>query len=74
MTRGQYKKILKDIARREGVSIKTVEREMQQAINNAFDNPDELVRKEWMKIPFKGERPTVEEVMEALSKKVNMEK
>lgn len=41
---------------------------MQRAIDVGFDNPDKDIQKEWKKISFKGDRPTVQEVIEALSK------
>ena len=62
------KRILKTIAEREKISVEEVEREMQRAIDVGFDNPDKDIQNEWKKISFKGDRPTVQEVIEALSK------
>ena len=43
---------------------------MQRAIDIGFDNPDKKIQKEWEKISHKGDRPTVREVIEALSKRL----
>lgn len=67
MTTKEYRRILKTIAESEKISVEEVEREMQRAIDVGFDNPDKDIQKEWKKISFKGDRPTVQEVIEALS-------
>ena len=66
-----YMNILKTIAEHEKTSIEEVEIEMQRAIDIGFDNPDKKIQKEWEKISYKGDRPTVREVIEALSKRLN---
>lgn len=43
---------------------------MQRAIDIGFDNPDKKIQKEWEKVSYKGDRPTVREVIEALSKRL----
>lgn len=68
MTTKEYRRILKTIAESEKISVEKVEREMQRAIDVGFDNPDKDIQKEWKKISFKRDRPTVQEVIEALSK------
>lgn len=65
-----YMNILKTIAEHEKTSIEEVETEMQRAIDIGFDNPDKKIQKEWEKISYKGDRPTVREVIEALSKRL----
>ncbi|BDF33150.1 hypothetical protein CE91St62_12150 [Lachnospiraceae bacterium] len=60
------------IGQEEGISAKEVERKIQLAIDSGFDNPDEKVQAEWAKIPFKGERPTPEEVIEYMCKKLKL--
>ena len=54
-----YMNILKTIAEHEKTSIEEVEIEMQRAIDIGFDNPDKKIQKEWEKISYKGDRPTV---------------
>ena len=51
MERFMFKKIMQAVGEVEGLSA---------------DNPDEKIRKEWTKVPFKGERPTPQEVIEYL--------
>lgn len=51
-----------------GISSKEVEKEIQIAIDFGFDNPDPVIRAEWEKVPFKGERP--QEVIEYLCKEM----
>ena len=65
-----YMNILKTIAEHGKTSIEEVETEMQRAIDIGFDNPDKKIQKEWEKISHKGDRPTVREVIEALSKRL----
>ena len=36
---------------------------MQIAIDAGFDNPDPAVQAEWKKVNLKGDRPTLEEVI-----------
>lgn len=68
MTTKEYRRILKTIAESEKISVEEVEREMQRAIDVGFDNHDKDIQKEWKEISFKGDRPTVQEVIEALSR------
>lgn len=57
-------KILSKIAKKEGISIAEVEREMKRDIDAGFDNPSEEIQREWAKVTFRGERPTPEEVID----------
>lgn len=70
MEKATYRKILQDIARREGISALEVEREMQRAIDAGFANSSEEGRRAWERIPYKGDRPTVEEVIEGISRQL----
>lgn len=58
-----FQKILDRIAKENHTTPEDVYREMQIAIDAAYDNPDPKVRKNWETIPFKGDRPTPEEVI-----------
>ena len=40
-------------------------------IDSGFDNPNEEIRTEWAKVPFKGERLTQQEVIAYLCKEMN---
>ena len=70
MRNKKINKIMNKIGQREGISSAEVKREIQHAIDLGFDNPDESVQEAWMKIPFKGTRPTVEEVIMYMSKEI----
>ena len=70
MRKEKFNELMRTIGQREGISAEEVEREIQLAIDSGFDNPDEKVQVEWTKIPFKGKRPTPEEVIEYMCKKL----
>lgn len=54
-------KALYALAYKEGKIPEVVKYELQKAINEAYENPDPEIRKEWLRIPCEGERPTPEE-------------
>lgn len=70
MRKIKFDEMMRVIGQREGISASEVEREIQLAIDLGFNNPDEKVKAEWAKIPFKGERPTPQEVIEYMCKKL----
>lgn len=70
MKENKFKKAMKTIGEREGISPEEVEREIQKAIDAAFYNLDSRAEVEWAKIPCKGERPTPEEFIAYMSQKV----
>ena len=64
----KYSKIIKQIAKKEGVSPEVVYEEMQKAISEGYFNPDPEVQKYWRKIAPDGNMPTPEKVIEYCSK------
>lgn len=70
MRKRKFNKVMNTIGIGEGISSKEVEKEIQIAIDSGFDNPDPAVRAEWAKVPFKGERPTPQEVIKYLCKEM----
>ena len=58
------------IARKEGVSVDEVRREIQKAIDDAMQSDDPAVQSYWKKIKYKGEKPTPEEVVLYIAKQV----
>lgn len=70
MKKRKISKIIQMIGKQEGISAKEVEKEIQIAIDSGFDNPDAKIRAAWEKVPFKGERPTTQEVVEYLCKEI----
>ncbi len=55
--------IFREIASREGSTVDEVCKDIQEAIDAGFDNPDPAVQAAWRMIPMKGPRPTPEEVI-----------
>ncbi len=55
-------KALKIIAKRNGVSIAEVRREIQEALDEGMRNPDPKIQAYWNSIPRRSKKPTVEEV------------
>lgn len=59
-------------ARREGITAEQVRREIQEAIEQAFDNPpNDLAAYKIRQIPCKGERPTPEEFIVYVTKQAS---
>ena len=59
----KFQKILEQIAKENGSTPDEVYREMQIAIDAGFDNPDPKIQETWKTIPFKGDRPTPEDLV-----------
>ena len=58
----KMEKILKKVARVNGVTVKEVETEIQDAINEAWNNPsDDVAAAYQRKVPCMGEIPTPDE-------------
>lgn len=57
------RKVLKSLARQKGISVDTIRREIEIAIELASQNPDPEARAFWLTIPCEGSRPTPEEVI-----------
>lgn len=58
-----FQKILQRIAQQNNTTPEEVYKEMQIAIDAAFDNPDPEVRKNWEQIQYTGDRPIPEDVI-----------
>jgi len=63
MNTTKAKKALKQLAKREGVSVETVRHEIEIAIAAARKSTDPKARAFWKSVPRKGEYPTPEEVI-----------
>ena len=61
------KKALEQIAKREGVSVEIIRREIEIAMADAWRNPDSHVQALWAAIPHAGEHPTPEECITYLA-------
>lgn len=63
----KHKDIFKEVAKQFNTTPDEVKNEIQQAIDEAFNNPDPEIRRFWDNIPRKSDRPTAEEVIEYMS-------
>ena len=63
MNTAKAKKALKQLAKREGVSVETVRHEIEIAIAEARKSTDPKAQAFWKSVPHKGEYPTPEEVI-----------
>ena len=55
-------KVIRDIAKQEGVSEQEVIDEMQRAIDAGYSDPDPEVRAQWAAMPFRS-KPTPQELI-----------
>ena len=63
MNTKKAEKALKKIAKRDGISVREVKREIEIAVAAARENPDPKSQAFWNAIPCRGEQPTPEEVI-----------
>ena len=63
------RKIYREIARKHGVSVTEVKRDMQEAIDEAYKNPTFHA---WC-VYSKDEKPTIDEFVEHLARRVKTE-
>lgn len=61
------KKIIKQIAKREGITEQQVEKDMKKAIRLAMASPNPDAQKFWKQIAPDGKVPSVEEFLKAIS-------
>jgi hypothetical protein len=66
MKQQDFERMLETVAKKEGISNEQVRREMQEAMDEAMNNPDPMVQMRWKFIPCKGAQPTLEEFVEYL--------
>ena len=66
MKQQDFERMLETVAKKEGISNEQVRREMQEAMDEAMNNPDPMVQMRWKFIPRKGAQPTLEEFVEYL--------
>jgi len=63
-------KVLAEIAQKNGVSVAEVRREIQAALDEGMKNPNPNVQAYWNSIPRRGEKPTINEVITCISKRI----
>jgi len=64
-------KAIKETAQKNGISVTEVRREIKLAINAAMLNPDPAARAFWDKYILNGNKPTPEEFIVYVAKKIN---
>lgn len=64
----KFQRILERIALENNTTAEAVYREMQQAIDAGFDNPDPEVQERWKLLGYNGKRPTPEDLVMNISK------
>ena len=62
--------ILQQIAKRNGVTVAHVRNEMQKAMDAAMASSDPIAQAEWAMIPKKGDKPTVDEFIIYMARKL----
>ena len=70
MNNRKYKKILSQIAKKHGVSVEEVQRDMELAVKASQMNPDPKVQAKLALVPRKGDTPTAAETIEHLGREV----
>jgi len=65
---------IKEIAKREGKSIEEIRAAIQESMDAAMASQDPAVQDMWKKIPCVGEKPTPEEFIEYVARKVALER
>lgn len=74
MKRSKIARVFEQIAAQEGISVEEVRSEIQKAIEIGFTHPDPAVQQYWQSIPYRGDKPTPEEVVLQLSKMARIRK
>lgn len=70
MNKKKVIKAFEKIAARDGISVAKVREEIQKAIDEGLKSPEPAVQEQWRKMPYRGEKPTPEEVVAYLAKQV----
>ncbi len=68
MAKNKFQNMLREVARREGISVRQAYKLMQETINAGQQNPNPIIQARWQAIPHKGERVTLEEFFEYIDK------
>lgn len=61
---------IQEIAKKQGITEQEVLASMQEALDEGMRSPDPAVQTAWRSIPHKGEKPTPQEVLEHIVKRI----
>lgn len=64
MTKQELDRILIQVAAQNHTTVDNVRKEIQIAMDIAMNSPNPATRTKWAAIPHKGEKPTMEELIE----------
>jgi len=67
-------KAIKKVAEQKGISVAKVRKEIEIAIDMGIANPDPAIQAYWANIPRKSEKPTPEEVIVYMAKRVKSDR
>ena len=70
--KGKSGNIFKENAKQHGVSVAEVMRDIQEAIDEAWNNPDPAIRESQRKM-FPNGKPSIEEFIKAMAKQMKWE-
>lgn len=70
MRKSKGARAIETLAKEKGISVEEVRNEIQIAIDMGMANRDPEVQAYWRKIPYKGNKPTPEEVIAYIAKQV----
>lgn len=70
----EFRGLLEQIAKQNDTTVEEIYKEMQIAIDAGFDNPNPEVQKRWKQIPFKGDKPTPEDLIPYVASQIKVGK
>ncbi len=62
----EFKELMEKVAKKHGTTAMEVYSEIQKVIDVGMKDPDEEVQKNWKRIPYEGEKPSPEELIQYL--------
>ena len=62
----EFKELMEKVAEKHGTTASEVYEEIQKVIDVGMHDQNEEVQKNWMKVPYEGEKPSPEELIQYL--------
>lgn len=62
----EFKELMEKVAKKHGTTALEVYSEIQKVIDVGMKDSDEEVQKNWKKVPYEGEKPSPEELIQYL--------
>ena len=70
MIKKRFDRIIRKMAAESNTPPEQIRMEMQQAMDEAMQNPDPIIQARWKKIPRKGKELTLEEFVEYVASQI----